>query len=483
MNIPPPDPDDMADADQGRFTSLLAVGAAVSLISSLLYGYDTGIIAGALLQIRGEFGMGHQMTEVVAASILAGAIIGALGCSKLGERIGRRKTVMMLAVVFVVGSLACSFAPSAWELAAGRIILGFAVGGATQTVPMYIAELAPSRHRGRLVLTFQIGIGVGIVLASIIGASQSISWRVAIGGAAVPAALMLLLVIALPESPRWLVERAHRIDLAREVLQKLRGRDADVNAELDGIIAVDTEQRNATSGEKSGWAGLRQLWVRPALVVGCGIAAFTQLSGIEMVVYYAPTILTENGFSHQAALNVSVALGATYLIMMIIGLAIVDIVGRRRLTLFMVPGAGIALLVLGTLWVTGQNGREDMPFVIACFVVFMIFNAGGLQLMGWLTGAEIYPLAVRGAGTSAQSATLWGTNLIITLTFLTVVNTIGIGQTMWMYGIFNVIGWFFIYFKMPDLTGHSLEEIEQHLRHGHFSPKDFHKKPKKTVAA
>lgn len=484
MNNPPPvDPDDMTEAEEGRFTSLLAIGAAVSLISSLLYGYDTGIIAGALLQITDDFHIDHRMTETIAAAILAGAIIGALACSKLGERIGRRKTVMMLGVIFVVGSLGCAFAPSAWELVGGRIVLGFAVGGATQTVPMYIAELAPSKHRGRLVLTFQIGIGTGILLATIIGASQAIPWRVAIGGAAIPAAVMLFLVTALPESPRWLVERAKRIDLAREVLQKLRGRDADVTAELDGILAIDAEQRKAESTEKSGWAGLRQPWVRPALIVGCGIAAFTQLSGIEMIVYYAPTILTDNGFSDQAALNVSVALGATYLIMMLIGLTIVDIVGRRRLTLIMVPGAAAALLVLGTLWVTGHNGREDMPFVIACFIVFMIFNAGGLQLMGWLTGSEIYPLAVRGAGTSAQAATLWGTNLIITLTFLSLSHAIGIGQTMWLYGLFNVIGWFFVYFKMPELTGHSLEEIEQHLRHGRFTPQHFQKKAKEKVAA
>lgn len=461
----------MAETSEGRLTSILIVGALVSVISSLLYGYDTGVISGALLQIRREFQMDDHMVEFVAAAILIGAIIGALAGSKASELFGRRKTAVVLSLIFLIGALASAFAPSAIELAVGRIVLGIAVGGATQTVPMYIAELAPSNLRGRLVLTFQSGIGVGIVVATIVGASQFISWRVAIGCAAVPAIFMLLLVMRLPESPRWLVERGQRVGLAREVLQRLRGQ-YDVESELSGIVAVDAEEHSAAQHER-GWRGLRQPWVRPALQVGCGIAAFTQLSGIEMIVYYAPTILTDNGFSDAVALQVSVALGATYLIMMIVGLSIVDIVGRRRLTLVMIPGAAIALFVLGTLWVTGHNARGDVPFIIGCLIVFMIFNAGGLQLMGWLTGSEIYPLSVRGAGTSAQAATLWGTNLLITLTLLTLINAAGVGQTMWIYGLFNVAAWMFVYFKMPDLTGHSLEDIEQKLRLGKFAPADF----------
>jgi hypothetical protein len=220
--------------------------------------------------------------------------------------------------------------------------------------------------------------------------------------------------------------------------------------------------------------------VRPALVVGCGVAVFTQLSGIEMIIYYAPTILTSNGFSTTAALRVSVALGVTYLVMMIVGLSVVDRVGRRRLTLIMVPGAALSLFVLGTLWVTGNSGPDQVPFIIGCLIVFMFFNAGGLQLMGWLTGSEIYPLAVRGAGTAAQSASLWGTNLLITLTLLTIIETVGVGQTMWLYGAFNVAAWIFIWKKMPELTGRTLEQIEGKLADGEFTPKDFDRLPTPT---
>jgi sugar porter (SP) family MFS transporter len=336
---------------------------------------------------------------------------------------------------------------------------------------MYVAELAPARKRGRLVLTFQLGIGVGIVLATLVGASEASPWRVSVGAAAVPAAIMLVLMLRLPESPRWLV-KADRRDDAREALRGVREDGSDLDAELDEIVGLEEEERSA-GRENRGWRGLRKPWVRPALVVGCGIAVFTQLSGIEMIIYYAPTILTDNGFSESAALRVSLALGVTYLVMMIVGLTIVDKVGRRRLTLIMVPGAALALAVLGTLFVTGHSGRGDIGLIVACLVVFMFFNAGGLQLMGWLTGSEIYPLGVRSAGTSAQSMTLWATNMLITLTVLTMIEGIGVGPTMWVYAGFNVAAWIFVFLRMPELTGHSLEGIESRLREGRFKPKDF----------
>ena len=387
----------------------------------------------------------------------------------LSEKRGRKGTLVMLAVVFVVGSLWCALAPSPIMLSLGRLVLGFAVGGATQTAPMYVAELSPPKYRGRLVLCFQIAIGVGIVIATIVGASASIPWRWSIGAAAVPAAVMLILLLRLPESPRWLLKQGER-EQGRAVLERVRPANYDSDGEVREMAELARAERKAST---RGWPGLREAWVRPALILGCGIAIFTQLSGIEMIIYYSPTILTDNGFSESVALEVSVALGVAYLVAQLVGLTIIDRVGRRRLTLIMIPGAALSLFVLGTLFVTGNSGRESIPFIIACLVVFMLFNAGGLQLMGWLTGSETYPLAVRPAGTAVQSAALWGTNLLITLTLLTLISGIGVGPSMWLYGLFNVAAWVFVYFRMPDLTGRSLEEIEEKLSDGRFRPSDF----------
>jgi sugar porter (SP) family MFS transporter len=468
---------DGKDAVKAGFTTPLVMAAAVSAVAALLYGYDTGIISGALLQISDEFHIGSGMEQVIAASILAGAIIGALAGSRLSDRYGRQRTILFIASVFAVGAVGCALAPSPWLLSLGRVVLGFAVGAGTQTVPMYVAELAPPALRGRLVLTFQVGIGVGIVLSTIVGASEVVDWRVAIGAAAVPAVGMLVLMLRLPESPRWLVKHESD-DEARDVLERIRPSGHDVEPELDEIEELVKEEQEAST---RGWSGLRKGWVRPALVVGCGIAVFTQLSGIEMIVYYAPTILTDNGFSTSAALRVSVGLGTTYLVMMLVGLNIVDRVGRRRLTLVMVPGAALSLGALGAIFVFGLDKPSTLWAIIACLIVFMFFNAGGLQLMGWLTGSEIYPLAVREAGTSIQSAVLWSTNLLITLTLLTMINAIGVGPAMWVYAMFNVFAFIFVLLRMPELTGRSLEQIENSLIKGHFRPDDFERNTEKLA--
>ncbi|MFE4825177.1 MFS transporter [Streptomyces sp. NPDC056704] len=249
----------------------MLMAAVVSAVSGLLYGYDTGIISGGLLQISKEFHIGNDMKQVIAAAIL----LGALACSLLSARIGRHRTILLVCVVFMIGSVSSSLAPTAVSLALARVVLGFAVGGATQTVPMYIAELAPKAIRGRLVLCFQLAIGVGIVIATLVGASQAVSWRDAIGAAAVPALVMLLLQLRLPESPRWLVLRHGRVgvDEAARVLEDIRPDGYDISSELEEFVALEGRQQR-TSRRNRGWRGLWQPWVRPALVVGCGIAVF-----------------------------------------------------------------------------------------------------------------------------------------------------------------------------------------------------------------
>lgn len=240
-------------APSRQLTGAVVIIALVAAISGMLYGYDTGVISWALLQLTQDFNITEGWQQVIAASILLGAVAGALTCSWLSDLRGRRGTLLMLAVVFIVGALWCADAADSVMLSLGRLVLGFAVGGATQTAPMYVAELAPPAYRGRLVLCFQIAIGVGILTATLVGAGGSISWRGPIGLACVPAAIMLWLLLRLPESPRWLVKKDNR-DAARAVLEHVRPEGYDVAAELDEATELARVERTATT---RGWRGLR----------------------------------------------------------------------------------------------------------------------------------------------------------------------------------------------------------------------------------
>ena len=351
----------------------------VTAIAGFLYGYDTGIISGALLQIRKEFNLSHQMQEIVASSILVGAVIGALSCGWLFERIGRKRTLTLLAAVYVMGAIACSLAPNPLLLIAGRIFLGFAVGGSSQTAPVYIAELAPAKSRGHFVTSFNVAIGIGIVSANLVQSSlqNAWSWRWMIAAAAMPAALFFLGTLKIPESPRWLVGQC-KLDQARGELTKVRPDQSRIDPEIKEIQEITAKEENAPV---KGWAGLKQPWVRPAVIAALGVAAFTQLTGIEMMVYYAPTMLTGVGFSHAAALHASLGLAIVYAIMTTVGLSIVDRVGRRRLSLWMLPGAAFALLVLGVLLAFHLAEGKSAWTIVACLLTYMFFNAGGIQVV------------------------------------------------------------------------------------------------------
>src|ERR1035437_1194871 len=455
------------DRSTTRIASFLYVITWVTAIAGFLYGYDTGIISGALLPISSEFHLGHRMQEIVASAILVGAVLGALSCGTISERIGRKRTIMTVALVFCAGSLASSLSPSPQLLALSRILLGFAVGGSSQVTPMYIAELAPPRQRGRLVISFNLSIGIGILVANIVGFTlQDVwSWRWMIAAAVFPAIILFLCMLRLPESPRWLAENLS-IESARGVLERFRDNGADVKFELAEIRQVVDA---GGSGRKAGGSMLAEPWLRPAAVAAFGVAAFTQLSGLETMIYYTPTVLSGAGFGKSAALLASLGVSIVFVSMTAIGRQIVDRVGRRRLTLVMVPGTVVSLLVLGIMF------RMDMAktaqgswLLVVCLLVYMVFNAGGVQVIGWLMGSELFPLAIRGKASSVHAATLWGSNVIITSTALSMVSLLGPGGAMWVYAGLNCLGFLFVWRFVPETSGHSLEDIENHLRAGKF---------------
>jgi len=450
-----------------KISSFLYVITGVTAIAGFLYGYDTGIISGALLPITSEFHLGHRMQEIVASAILVGAVIGALSCGTISERIGRKRTIMTVACVFCAGSFCSSISASPYLLALSRILLGFAVGGSSQVTPMYIAELAPRQRRGRLVISFNLSIGVGILVANIVGfmLQDLWSWRMMIAVAVVPAIVLLLCMLRLPESPRWLAENVS-MDAARKVLERVRNNEEDINCELDEIRVVVAE---GGSGKKARWSMLAELWIRPAAVAAFGVAAFTQLGGLETMIYYAPTLLSGAGFGKSAALLTGLSVAIVFVTMTAIGRHIVDRVGRRRLTLVMVPGTVVSLIVLGIMFRMGMaKTPQGSLILVACLLIYMVFNAGGVQVIGWLMGSEMFPLAIRGKASSVHAAVLWGSNLIITSTALSTVSLLGTGGAMWVYAGLNFLCFLFVWRFVPETTGHSLEDIENHLRAGKF---------------
>ncbi|ACI51712.1 sugar transporter [Gluconacetobacter diazotrophicus PA1 5] len=450
----------------------LWLAAAVAAICGGLYGYDTGIISGALLLITRDFHLGSLYQELVASAILAGAVLGAVGTGWLSERFGRRTSVMIVTAVFVTGALACAAAPDVDMLIAARVYLGLGVGGSTQVVPMYISELAPAARRGKLVTLFNVAIGIGIFVANIIGfaARDAWGWRPMIAVAALPAALVFVSMFFLPKSPRWTAEN-EGLDSAVTHLARVRTSRKEVRKEIRRIHEAAEDVDDAHRG----WRGLMQPWVRPALVAALGVAFFTQCGGLEMMIYYAPTFLSDAGFGHSSALLASLGVSMVYLVMTMLGSAIVDHVGRRRLMLIMGPGSVASLLGLGLMFaIHPDKGSVGSWMIIVFLLMFMAFNSGGIQVVGWLLGAEMFPLSMRGTATSLHAATLWGSDLLVTSTALTLVNLISLGGTMWFYAGVNLASVAFIYFLVPETRGASLEDIETALHEGRFRPTRGH---------
>ncbi|HEY0785303.1 MAG TPA: sugar porter family MFS transporter [Acidobacteriaceae bacterium] len=450
-----------------KIKGYLVFATATTAIAGYLYGYDTGIISSALLPISSQFHLEHTMQEVVASAILVGAITGALTCGYLFERIGRKKMIITLAAIYVVGALLSSIAPNAILLILARIFLGFAVGGSSQTIPVYVAEVAPAEGRGHFVTSFNVAIGLGIVTANTVGATlHQLSWRWMIAAASAPALVFLFCSLKLPESSRWLVSQG-RNDQARESLASVRDESADLDGELHEMEEIVKREKESAV---KGWKGLTEDWVRPATIAALGIAAFTQLTGIEMMVYYAPTLLTGVGYSHQGALRSSLGLAIVYAVMTTTGLFLVERVGRRRLTLWMLPGAAVCLFLLGVVLAFHLGDKSHSWIVVVLLLSYMFFNAGGIQVVGWLSGSEMYPLAVRGAGSSAQAAMVWGADLLVTVTALTLVHVLTTGGTMWVYAGMNIAAFFFTMRFFPEVGGKSLEEVENLLHEGQFAP-------------
>ncbi|KXV12873.1 sugar porter family MFS transporter [Gluconobacter oxydans] len=447
---------------------MLILAAVVAAICGGLYGYDTGIISGTLPLIGDDFRLGATMKEWVASAILLGAIFGAFAAGGLSEKFGRRNTTCMVSGLFVIGATACSLAPDVWSLIGARFVLGLAVGGSTQVVPMYISELAPQERRGTLVTMFNVAIGLGILIANIIGFTERVNWgwRPMVGVAAIPAAIVFISMFFMPKSPRWAAEN-EGMKSAIIQLGRIRTTKRAIRREVQTI----RENAEEIDPKNRGWRGLFQPWVRPALVAALGVAFFTQCGGLEMMIYYTPTFLNDAGFGTSSALLASLGVAVIYCIMTFLGCMFVDRIGRRRLMLIMGPGAALSLVGLGVMFLSHPAPGSVGAYMIVVFLLlFMMFNSGGIQVCGWLLGAEMFPLSMRGQATSLHAATLWGADLLVTSTALSMAEAIGLSWTMWFYAFVNLASVVFVFFFVPETAGASLEDIEEALLEKRFRP-------------
>jgi len=438
--------------------SVIYMTAGIAALAGLLFGYDTGVISGAILFIKDQFKLVSSAVEVVVSAVLLGAVIGAAFSGAITDRFGRKKVLIVTALLFAIGAIGASLAANVGVIIFFRLIIGIAIGVASYTAPLYISEISPPEMRGALVSLNQLMITCGIVVSYLVdyvlsGADQ---WRWMFALGAIPAVILIIGMIALSESPRWLISR-NMIAEARVILARVMPQEK-IDAEMRSI------QGSLTAKEGS-WKELLQPWIRPALIVGIALAFFQQATGINTIIYYAPTIFEFAGFeSHKVAILATVGVGVVNVLMTVVAIWFIDRLGRKPLLYIGMTGMAISLGLLGLAFnMPSITGALKMITVLG--VVFYIASfAISLGPIFWLMIAEIYPLNVRGRAMSLATVANWGFNAIVASTFLTLTDKLGKAGTFWFYTIICVIGIAFCYLYVPETKGHSLEEIEAHLR-------------------
>ncbi|HEV2094307.1 MAG TPA: sugar porter family MFS transporter [Rubrobacter sp.] len=434
--------------------------ACVAALGGLLFGYDIGIISGALLFMENDFPLTPFLTGVVVSSILLGAVIGAGASGVLGDRLGRRKMVLIAAVIFAVGSVGMGLSPTVGILIFFRIVTGLAVGAASALVPTYISEIAPTDLRGSLSSVFQLAITLGIMLAYIVNfaLSGAEAWRWMLGLAAVPAVVLFVGMYLVPETPRWLIKNEF-MDQARAVLRRSRGRQ-DVDDEIEEIQKVEREESQT---------GVRELlspWVRPMLIVGVGLAMLQQFSGINTIIYYAPRVINNTGLGASASILATVGIGAVNVLFTLVAIWLIDKLGRKKLLLAGLTGMTLGTFILGLGFLLPSLSGIVSWITLGAMLLYIASFAASFGPIVWVMLPEIFPLQVRGSGVGASSLSNWVANFIVALLFPILIAALGQTPVFWGLGVICILSMAFVYFVVPETMGRSLEQIEGDLRQG-----------------
>jgi sugar porter (SP) family MFS transporter len=434
----------------------VTITAAIAGLAGLLFGYDTGIIAGALLTITPEFGLNSLQSGMVVAAVPVGAVGGAWFASYGADKYGRRTLILISAAVFIAGAIVSGIAPDSLILILSRVVIGLGIGVASAVAPVYISEVAPADIRGSLVTFFQLAVTIGILVAYLVGyafTDVNEGWRWMLGLGAVPALILAIGILRLPRSPRWLMMQGDT-EAAKVALRMVRPA---------GPEAIDLEIQEiaeSTGSDTSRWSDLRKPAVKAALLVGIGLAILQQITGINTVIYYAPTIIQSTGVdSAGSAILASLGVGIINVVMTVVALKLLDRAGRRTLLFIGVTGMSVSLFALGIAFIDGVPETLSTVLAIGSLMAFVSSFAISLGPIFWLLNAEIYPLAVRGKAAAAGTMTNWFFNFLVSLTFLALIDLLTETGAFWFYGAIGLVTLWFCWKFVPETKGKSLEQI------------------------
>jgi len=433
----------------------------LAALAGLMFGLDIGVISGATQFIQSDFRIDDRMIEWIVSSMMAGAAIGALAAGWMSATLGRKRSLILAGVLFIAGSIFCALATSASVLIVARFVLGLAIGVATFTAPLYLAEVAPEKIRGAMISTYQLMITTGILLAflSDTAFSGSGNWRWMLGIIAVPGALFLAGLFFLPDSPRWLLMRGRREE-AEGVLAKLRGDEAIVKKEI-----ADIDEQLKTP--QHGWSMFRENPnFRRSVGLGVLLQAMQQFTGMNVVMYYAPRIFKDMGYDTHAQMWFTAAVGLTNVLATLIAFAFVDRLGRKPILYAGFTIMAIGLGIVGSMMGIGIHTRGEQYFTVAMLLVFIVGFAMSAGPLIWTLCSEVQPLKGRDFGIACSTFTNWVTNMIVGATFLSLLSGIGNAQTFWLYAILNAVFIGITFWLVPETKNITLEQIERNLMSG-----------------
>jgi len=425
----------------------------VAALGGLIFGFDTAIVAGATRYMKEQFSLDALQEGWTVSVVLIGCMFGAGLAGPISDRIGRRRLMLVSAVLFLVSAVGCALPRTITAFVVFRFVGGLGIGSAAVLSPLYIAEIAPARVRGALVSVNQLAIVTGILLAYFVNwvfaAAGPANWRWMFGMGAIPSVFFFLLLLRVPESPRWLVKNG-REDEARTVLTRADSAEAAAAGirEIKDTLALEE-------------GSLRELF-RPAfrrpLLIAIVLAVFQQITGINAILYYAPRIFEGAGFERMSAIGQSTLVGLVNMLFTIVAIVLADKVGRRPLLLVATGGMGVSLVLLGAAFRFPVLPASALLLIILLYIAFFASAMGPLV---WVVMAEIFPIKVRGSAMGLATLILWLADFAVTLTFPVISDRFHPSTAFWLYAAMCALDLVFMWFFLPETKGKTLEEIER----------------------